>query len=78
MIHIYEKETNTMVGQITEEQLKFLVDHLEEESPEDRDYYINRETIDLFETQGAEPALIALLRQSLGSREDMEIYWTKT
>ena len=78
MVQLYDKDTGAELGTITEEQLQFLIDQLEEESPEDVDYYINETTLDMFEEQGADSALIALLRQALGTREDMEIRWTRS
>ena len=78
MIQLYDKETGASLGAITEEQLQFLVDQLEEESPEDRDYYINEPTLDAFEEAGADPALVTLLRKALGEREEMEIRWARS
>ncbi len=78
MIQLYDKETGASLGAITEEQLQFLVDQLEEESPEDRDYYINEPTLDAFEEAGADPALVALLRKALDEREEMEIRWARS
>jgi hypothetical protein len=49
MIQLYEKETGVFVGTITEAQLQFLIDQLEEESADDTDYYIDHATLDLFE-----------------------------
>ena len=57
------------------EQLESMINQLEEESLEDRDYYINRVTVDAFETRGADPELIAVLRRGLGDRDEMEIRW---
>jgi hypothetical protein len=34
-------------------------------------------TLDLFEEVGAEAVLLALLRQALGTREGIEIVWSK-
>ena len=78
MIQLYDKETGASLGTITEEQLQFLVDELEEESSEDQDYYINEPTLDAFEEAGADPALVALLRKALGEREEMEIRWARS
>jgi processive 1,2-diacylglycerol beta-glucosyltransferase len=75
MRKLYDRETNTLLGSITEEQFQFLVDQLEEESPQDTDYYINRETLELFAQSGADPHLLALLQRALGEREAMEIRW---
>ena len=76
MIQLRNKETGAFVGTITEAQLQFLIDQLEEESTEDRDYYINQATLELFEQRGADADLLALLRQALGTREDIEIEWS--
>ena len=76
MIKLNDKETGASLGAITEEQLHFLQEQLAEESPEDTDYYINEATLDMLEEQGADRALLDLLRQALGSREDMEIQWS--
>jgi processive 1,2-diacylglycerol beta-glucosyltransferase len=77
MIRLYDKDTGAALGSITEAHLKFLVDQLEEEDSEDKDYYINQATLDLFEQEGADRQLIATLRKALGNREDMEIRWSR-
>lgn len=77
MIELRDKETGARLGAISEEQLQFLVDQLEEESAGDVDYYINATTIDLFESAGADPALLDLLRRALGDRTEMEIQWSR-
>jgi hypothetical protein len=48
------------LGEITEEQLQFLIDHLEEESSDDQDYYLNRATLEIFEQAGADSALLSV------------------
>jgi hypothetical protein len=72
MITIYDSQSGSQIGLLTEAQFQFLTDHLEEESAEDQDYYINVATID---AQGADPELIAMLRRALGTREEMDIRW---
>ena len=76
MIKLYDVQNNTEIGEITEAQLAFLIGQLEEESATDTDYYINADTLDYFTQQGADAALISLLRTALGSRADMDIRWT--
>jgi hypothetical protein len=78
MISLRDKETGADVGSITEEQLRFLVDQLEEEFDEDRDYYINQTTLDIMEKNGVDPDLIVLLRRAVGDREGIEIEWSRT
>lgn len=77
MIDVFDNDTNTPLGTITEAQLAFLSQQLEEESPTDTDYYINRATIDLLEARGADPALLELLRRAIGDRDDVEIRWER-
>ena len=68
----------SQVGELSDEQLDFLVDNLEEEWPEDRDYFINRPMLDMLKQRGADPGLIRMLTQALGSREEVDILWVDT
>jgi len=77
MIRIYNADDGRKLGTITDEQLAFLIDQLEEESSTDTDYYINTVTLDMFETKGADPMLLAFLRQALGGRREMDIRWER-
>jgi hypothetical protein len=77
MIDLYDNETNALIGSITEPELQTLIDGLEEESAEDRDYYITRETIDLLGDGKATDHLLQLLRTALGSADGVEIRWQR-
>jgi hypothetical protein len=77
MIQLHDRETGVFLGTITAAQLQFLIDQLEEESIDDTDYYIDQATLELFEEVGAEADLLALLRQALGTREGIEIVWSR-
>jgi hypothetical protein len=68
MIHLYAK-----IGELSEEQFEFLEDNLEEEWSGDRDYYLNRAMIDMLQQKGADSGLVSLLRNALGSKEDVDI-----
>ena len=74
---IYNNESGDLLGEITEIELSSLTSLLEEESAEDRDYYIMADTVDYLETHGADAALVALLRKAVGSQEGVEIRWTR-
>jgi processive 1,2-diacylglycerol beta-glucosyltransferase len=78
MIRLQDAERGTPIGTITEEQLQFLMDELEEESVEDRDYYISGDTIDMLEEDGAESALVSLLRNALAGREGIDVRWSRS
>jgi processive 1,2-diacylglycerol beta-glucosyltransferase len=77
MVRLFDSETGAELGTIGDEQLRFLEDHLEEESADDRDYYFNRTMIDVLEEKGADPELVGLLRRALGEREGVEIRWQR-
>jgi hypothetical protein len=78
MVQIFDKQTGAEIGTLTDDQFQFMADRLEEESSEDDDYYLNRTTVDFFESEGADPELTALLRKLLGDREEAEIRWTRS
>jgi hypothetical protein len=75
MPRLFNVDTDETIGEISEEQLQFLVDNLEEEDAGDRDYYINRATIELLKEQNGPPALIAMLEQAIGDGDDVDIGW---
>jgi processive 1,2-diacylglycerol beta-glucosyltransferase len=66
-----------MLGEITEDQLQFLVDQLEEEFMEDQDYAITPLVLSYFEGLQADPHLVSLLRQALGERDEALIRWAR-
>jgi hypothetical protein len=76
MTRLYDAATNTLIGDITEEQLKFLQDQFEEEWSGDQDYYVNRDTLDMLKDAGADADLLALLRRALGSAGEADIRWS--
>lgn len=77
MVKIFNKDTGELIGNITEAQLQFLIDHLEEEADDDIDYYINLPTIESFQEMGAEEGLLEVLKKGLGNSEEMEIRYEK-
>lgn len=77
MITLRDKESGDTLGSIAEADLETLIHALEEESLADRDYYIQAETVDLLEQEGASPDLVALLRTALAGREGVEIAWSR-
>ena len=76
-IELYEKKTNQPIGEITESELEFLMDRLEETSGGDQDYFIDEATVDYLADGEATDHLIALLRRAVGSSEGVEIRWKR-
>ncbi|MBI5564450.1 MAG: galactosyldiacylglycerol synthase [Chloroflexi bacterium] len=73
MIALYDAASDAKVGRITEKQLEALIGWMEEESSEDREYYLTVEDCELMEEQGIDPSLIEALRGALKGREDMDL-----
>ncbi len=78
VVRLVDKETGREVGSITDEQLELLQAELEEESPDDQDYWFDVASLDILEEAGTDPALIAVLRAALGDRDEMELRWERS
>jgi processive 1,2-diacylglycerol beta-glucosyltransferase len=77
MVKLYNAETSAPVGEITEGQLQFLIDNLEETSSDDQDYYIDVPTLAMLRSEGADDELIAMLAKGLGGRPGYEVRWER-
>jgi hypothetical protein len=77
MIDLYNDATGELIGTITEADLKVLTDALEEESTEDRDYYIDRATLDVVGDGRATDHLMKLLRDALGANDGIDVRWER-
>jgi hypothetical protein len=75
MIDLYAGRDTMPTGQLTEEQLQFLIDNLEEEWEGDQDYYLDGPTLDFLEARGADAGLLALLRSALGEKGTGTVRW---
>lgn len=78
MITLHDKVSGVEVGMITEADFTMLSNVLEEESLRDTDYYFEAGTIDLLEKEGASVELLTLLRNALGTKEGVELVWTRS
>jgi hypothetical protein len=77
MIDLYNAATNQLLGSITEADLQVLIDGLEEESSEDRDYYIDQATIDMLADGRPSDHLLGILRSAIGAGDGVEIRWQR-
>jgi len=75
MIELRNKETTAHIGNISEEDLSFLIDMLEEEGVDDQDYWIDIATLDYFEENGCGPHLLEMLQDAVGESDGIEIEW---
>ena len=75
MPRLVRLDTGDDIGTIDDKMLKFLVDQLEEEHDDDKNYFIDKETLELLSDNGADPELLALLAKGLAGDEEMDISW---
>lgn len=75
MPRLFRIDNDAELGNITDVQLKFLIENLEEEHKDDTDYFIDRDTIELLSDNGADPELLALLEKGLGDDDEMDVAW---
>ena len=52
MPRLIRLDTGDAIGTINDVQLKFLIDQLEEDHDDDKDYFIDRDTLELFSDTG--------------------------
>ena len=77
MILLYDAASGARVGRITEAQLDALIGWMEEESTEDREYYLTAEDCDLMQEQGLDPSLVEAMRDALHGRTDMDVRYER-
>jgi hypothetical protein len=75
MPRLIRLDTGDAVGQISDEQLAFLVEQLGDEHDDDTDYHIDRDTLELLSDNGADPELRAMLEKAIGDDDSMHIAW---
>ncbi len=77
MIRITNKDTGADLGKISDEELQFLQDQMEEESMEDTDYYISKEMLAVLKEQGADRELVRILTDAMGAGDGVEVSWSE-
>jgi hypothetical protein len=77
MVDLYDTSSNRLVGSISDAELQFLADALEEESSGDDDYWVEAGTLEMLEERGATAHLLDVLRRAVGSSEGVELRWQR-
>jgi hypothetical protein len=77
MIKLFDADTNTELGEITEAQLEFLTSQMEEESENDQEYYLHSSLLSSWKEQGADAGLLELLSKAMAGKEELNIRWSK-
>ena len=75
MPRLIRLDSGDEIGTINDKQLAFLVEQLEEEHDDDKNYFIDRETLELLSDNGADPELLDVLEKGMGDDDEMDIAW---
>jgi hypothetical protein len=75
MPRLIRLDTGKEIGTLDDAQLAVLVEHLEEDHDDDKNYYIDRDTLDLLSDNGVDPDLLGMLEKGMGDDEQMTISW---
>jgi hypothetical protein len=76
-VDLIDPESGASIGRLTSAQFESLAGHLERESSDDTDYYIDEPTLAMLEERGADAGAVALLRRALGTRPGMDVRWAR-
>lgn len=78
-IPFFDVDTGVELGRVSEEELAFLKEKLEEEELEDVDYWFDEDCVDFLEgEEGSPPDLIKLLRDLIAGKEGVELRFGAT
>lgn len=72
-----DKEADRLLGHVSDDDLQFLIDQLEETSDSDTDYWIDANTVQLLEDEGGSAELTGLLRAALSGRDGFDVEWSR-
>ena len=72
MYQLMDLEHDDEIGIITEDQVQFLIDNLEEEGVEDQDYYIDSEALSFLAENGCDEELLTMLTEALEGRVNID------
>lgn len=75
MYTLTRKSDQQVIGEISEAEMQFLRDNLEEESLTDDDYTFTRLTLEFLRGNGMDPHLAQVLEAALGGRDEVEVQY---
>ena len=73
MYRLMDIEHDNEIGIITEDQVQFLIDNLEEEGVEDQDYYIDPDALNFLAENGCDEELLTMLTEALEGRVNINV-----
>ena len=77
MAKLFNKQSGALLGELAETDVQCLIDVLEEEDTKDVDYFIDLDTVDILEDNGASLDLLQMLRAAIGASEGVDVRWER-
>lgn len=78
LIDLYNKDTNVLLGSITEAELQHMMNSMEMESDRDTDFYIQKDTLGVLGNDGlATEHLLKILKDAVGDSDGLEVRWAR-
>jgi hypothetical protein len=77
MFKLSMKDSGAFLGTVDGVDLQLLIDQLEEEHENDKDYFVCDDTIEMLKESGASAALLKLLTTAVGNSDGVEVVWQK-
>ena len=71
------KDGNRYLGNISDADVKLLIDELEEDDMADKDYFIDGATVSILEAAGGSKSLVDLLLGAIGDSDGVDVRWEK-
>ncbi len=73
MYRLRDIEHDDEIGVVTQDQVQFLIDNLEEEGFEDQDYYIDPESLSFLAENDCDEELLTMLTEALEGRINIDV-----
>lgn len=73
MYRLINIEHGDEIGILTEDQVQFLIDNLEEEGVEDQDYYIDPDALSFLAENACDEELLTMLTEALEGRVNIDV-----
>ena len=77
VVDLFDLQSGMLLGTLGGQQFETIAGHLEQESTDDDDYYVDRATIAMLEEDGADRAALDLLRHALGTQQGLDVRWER-
>ncbi len=76
MPRLFLTEGKQTICDISKEQLTLLRELLVDEDSQDREYFIDKDTLEMLKDEGCDEALLGALQTALGDKDGIDVSWS--